>query len=70
MNKNEVAGRVDQLKGTAKRKLGELTDNPRLEGEGMVDQVTGKVRETAGKVERKVDEAIDDAEEAAEDEHV
>lgn len=61
MNKNEVAGKAEQMKGSVKRKVGEITDNPRLEGEGMADQVTGKVREKVGTVERKVDEAMDDA---------
>lgn len=60
INKNEAAGKAEQLKGAAKEKIGEWTNDPDLEAEGEVDQATGKVRETAGKVQHKVDDVIDD----------
>ena len=60
INKNEAAGKAEQLKGAAKEKVGEWTNDPDLEAEGEVDQATGKVRETAGKVQHKADDVIDD----------
>jgi uncharacterized protein YjbJ (UPF0337 family) len=37
-----VKGTIDEVMGTAKRKAGELTDNTRLQVEGMAQQVKGK----------------------------
>jgi uncharacterized protein YjbJ (UPF0337 family) len=53
MNKDQVSGKVDELKGRAKEKVGEMTDNPDTQTEGLVDQ--GKV---------KVEQAYGDAKEA------
>lgn len=60
INKNEAAGKVEQVKGAAKEKVGEWTNDPDLEAEGEVDQAAGKVRETAGKVQHKAEDVIDD----------
>ncbi len=59
INKDEVAGKAEQLKGQAKEKVGEWTDNPDLEAEGVGDQAAGKARETVGTAKRKVEEAAD-----------
>jgi uncharacterized protein YjbJ (UPF0337 family) len=59
MNKNEMAGKAEQAKGTVKQKVGEWTGNDDLEASGRVDQVKGKVREVVGTAERKVDETVD-----------
>ncbi len=32
---NEIAGRVHEVKGTIKQKVGQLTNDPDLEGEGI-----------------------------------
>ena len=60
INKDEAAGKIEQAKGVAKEKVGEWTNDPDLEAEGEVDQLTGKARETTGKVARKTGEAIDE----------
>ena len=60
INKNEAAGKAEQLKGAAKEKVGEWTNDPDLEAEGEVDQAAGKVRETAGTVQRKTEDVIAD----------
>ncbi len=60
INKDEAAGKGEQLKGKVKDKVGEWTNDPELEAEGEADQVEGKVRETYGTAKRKVDEAVDD----------
>jgi uncharacterized protein YjbJ (UPF0337 family) len=44
-----VTGIIDEVAGNAKRKAGELTDNPKLQVEGMVQQVKGKVEGAWGK---------------------
>jgi uncharacterized protein YjbJ (UPF0337 family) len=39
---NEVAGNVHEVKGTIEEKVGQMTNDPDLEGEGMVENITGK----------------------------
>ncbi len=59
INKDEAAGKLEQGKGAVKEKVGEWTGDPELEAEGVADQVSGKVREKTGTVERKIDETVD-----------
>ena len=59
INKDEAAGKLEQGKGVVKEKVGEWTGDADLEAEGVADQVTGKVREKTGTVERKIDETVD-----------
>lgn len=49
MNKDQVTGMIDEVAGIAKRKAGELTDNPKLQVKGMVQQAKGKVEGAWGK---------------------
>ena len=50
--KDEIAGRVHELKGTVKEKVGELTNDPDLEGEGIGEKIGGKVQKKIGQVEK------------------
>ena len=47
------------MKGQAKEAVGDLTGNQDLKAEGTADRHAGEVKEQVGKVEKKVDEAID-----------
>ena len=60
MNKDELDGKADALKGRIKQGVGDLTDNDRLRDEGAADEAGGKVQEGFGKARRKVGEAIED----------
>ncbi len=60
MNKDEMDGRLDQLKGKVKQATGDLTDNDRLRDEGVADEAGGEVQEGFGRGRRKVGEAIED----------
>ena len=57
-NKDEVKGKGKQIKGAIKDKVGEVTNNPRLEAEGEAERLAGKVQEKVGKGRRKVGEAV------------
>jgi uncharacterized protein YjbJ (UPF0337 family) len=57
-NKAEVKGIAKQIKGAIKDKIGEVTNNPRLEAEGEAERREGKVQEKLGKVRRKVREVV------------
>ena len=60
MNKDEVSGKTDQVKGRAKQAWGDVTNNERIHDEGVADEVAGKVEEGFGKGRRKVGEAVKD----------
>jgi uncharacterized protein YjbJ (UPF0337 family) len=60
MNKNELDGKVDQLKGKAKQAWGEATNDPDTYDEGVADEVAGNVEEGFGKARRKVGDALHD----------
>jgi uncharacterized protein YjbJ (UPF0337 family) len=60
MNKDELKGKVNQAKGTAKQKAGELTDDPELQAKGAAERAGGKVQEGFGAAKRKVSEAIEE----------
>ena len=60
MNRDELEGRKEQLKGKIKQAAGDLSDNERLHDEGVADEAVGDVQEAFGKGRRKVGEALDD----------
>ena len=60
MNRDELEGRKDRLKGKAKQAAGHLTGDPVLHDEGATDEAAGKVQEGFGRGRRKIGEALDD----------
>jgi uncharacterized protein YjbJ (UPF0337 family) len=60
MNRDELNGKGDQLKGKLKQAAGDLTDNDRLHDDGVADEASGDVQEGFGRGRRKVGEAIED----------
>lgn len=60
MNKDELDGKVEQLKGKMKQAAGHLTDDERLHDEGVADEAAGEVQEGFGRGRRKVGEAVED----------
>ena len=49
---NEIAGKVHEVKGTIKAKVGQLTNDPDLEGEGIGEKIAGKVQKKIGQLEK------------------
>ena len=60
MNRDELEGKAEALKGKIKQATGDLTDNQDLHDEGVVDEAAGKTQDTLGRARRKVGEAIED----------
>lgn len=58
-NKDEVEGKWEQVKGTVKDKVGEVTGDRDLEAEGEAQDAAGETQETWGKFKRGVSEAVD-----------
>lgn len=50
--KDQVKGMFHEVKGTAKEVAGKLSDNPKLEGEGLGEKIAGKVQKKVGQVEK------------------
>lgn len=60
MNRDELDGKGEQLKGKVKQAAGDLTDDEQLHDEGVADEAAGEVQEGFGRGRRKVGEAIKD----------
>lgn len=54
-----MAGKKEQIQGHAKEAVGDLTGNKDLKAAGTTDRRAGEVKEEAGKVEQKVEDAVD-----------
>jgi uncharacterized protein YjbJ (UPF0337 family) len=52
--KNEIAGKMHEVKGRIKEKVGHLTNNPDLEADGTGEKVAGKVQKKIGELEKVV----------------
>jgi uncharacterized protein YjbJ (UPF0337 family) len=52
---NVIAGKVHEVKGKIKEKVGQLTNNPELEAEGIGEKIAGKVQKKIGHVEKAVE---------------
>ncbi len=55
MNRDEIKGKIDQVKGDLKERVGGATKDRKTQAEGMMDQVKGKVREGFGKLQGEAD---------------
>ena len=49
--RDEIEGKVHEVKGQVKEKAGQLTNNPDLEAEGQDEKIGGKVQKKIGQVE-------------------
>ena len=58
MNKDQVNGRAETLKGDVKEAAGKLVGNERLTAEGKAEQAAGKVQSTVGDVKSNVGDAV------------
>jgi uncharacterized protein YjbJ (UPF0337 family) len=60
MNKDQVEGKWEQLKGKAKEKWGKLTDDDWKVAEGKRDQIAGKIQEHYGYTKEQAEKEFDD----------
>jgi uncharacterized protein YjbJ (UPF0337 family) len=49
---NEIAGKVHEVQGKIKEKVGQLTNDPDLEAEGIGEKIGGKVQKKIGQVKK------------------
>lgn len=50
--KNEIAGKVHEVKGKIKEKAGQMTNDPDLEGKGITEKIAGKIQNKVGHAEK------------------
>ena len=53
---DKTTGKIHQVKGTIKEKVGELTNNPDLEADGRAEKNAGKVQNWIGRAEKAIGE--------------
>jgi len=58
MNKDQVSGRVESVKGAVKKAAGHAVGNDRLAAEGAVQETGGKVQSSVGDAKAKAGNAI------------
>jgi uncharacterized protein YjbJ (UPF0337 family) len=49
---NEIAGKVHEVEGTVKEKMGQLTNDSDLEGQGIGEKFAGKIQKKIGQAEK------------------
>jgi uncharacterized protein YjbJ (UPF0337 family) len=62
VNKDRAKGILDEAVGSAKRKAGEWTDNPKLQAEGVIQQAKGEAEGAWGKAKEAVVDAVENTE--------
>ena len=50
MDNDRIKGKIDEVKGDIKKKIGDVTGDKNLEGEGVVDKAKGKIENAFGKL--------------------
>jgi uncharacterized protein YjbJ (UPF0337 family) len=60
---DKAKDKAEQLKGRAKEKLGDATDNEKLANEGRADQLKGKAKEKLHDLGERADDKLGDAKE-------
>jgi uncharacterized protein YjbJ (UPF0337 family) len=53
--RDELTGKVHEVKGTIKEKAGQLTNDPDLEGEGIIENLGGKIQTKIGQAEKAIE---------------
>ena len=53
--KDQAEGKLHEVKGAVKEKIGHAIDNPNLEDEGTAEKVAGKVQKKVGQVEKVIE---------------
>jgi uncharacterized protein YjbJ (UPF0337 family) len=50
--KDQVAGKLHEMKGKAKQTAGQVTNNPNLAAEGQDEKIGGKIQKKVGQIEK------------------
>jgi len=61
MNKNEVSGAAQEIKGKVEKEAGKVAGNERAQAHGEAEEMKGKAKKDLGRVEGKANDAVQDA---------
>ena len=50
--KDQIQGKLHEIKGNAKQKAGQVTNNPDLATEGQAEKIGGVVQKKVGQIEK------------------
>ncbi len=50
--KDQITGKLHELKGKAKEKAGQVTNNPNLADEGQAEKIAGVIQKKVGQIEK------------------
>ncbi len=50
--KNQIKGKLHEIKGKAKEKVGQVTNHPDLAAEGQAEKIAGVVQKKFGQIEK------------------
>jgi len=50
--KDQAEGKFHEVKGTVKELAGKLSDNPKLQVEGIGERIAGKLQEKVGQIKK------------------
>jgi uncharacterized protein YjbJ (UPF0337 family) len=59
MDKKNLEGQLDNLKGRIKETLGVATGDRQLEAEGKLDELKGKIKNAAGNLRESIKNKLD-----------
>jgi uncharacterized protein YjbJ (UPF0337 family) len=59
MNKEQIKGKAENLKGRVKEAVGALTGNKGRQADGLIDRVSGAAREKVGQARNDVARRVD-----------
>jgi uncharacterized protein YjbJ (UPF0337 family) len=68
MNKDELKGKMENLKGRAKEAIGSLSGNKEKQAEGMAERIKGAGQEKVGEAKREVSRDVSQDIEESDDE--
>ena len=60
MNRDEMEGKFEALKGKVKQATGDLTDDEKMRNEGIADEAAGDTQDAIGRAKRKAGEFVED----------
>lgn len=60
MNRDQIEGKIDELKGNVKKRIGGATEDPGTQAEGWAEEKKGQVQKKVGDLEEKSAERKDE----------
>ena len=60
MNRDEIEGKAEALKGKVQQATGDMLDDEKMHDEGVADEAAGDTQDAIGRGRRKAGEFIED----------